>query len=80
MAKHVPRLRAHRAINDGENKAAVPHAFIGAYPPERSSHVAYAPICSLAATVVLERMREKWSEREAGMQVCCSVDGCGEGC
>lgn len=56
VAKHVPRLRAHHATPaTGKNKAAVPRAFMGAYPSQRcSSHAAYVPLCPLAATVVSE--------------------------
>lgn len=56
VAKHVPRLRAHHATTaTGKNKAAVPRAFMRAYPSQRcSSHAAYVPLCPLAATVVSE--------------------------
>lgn len=55
VAKRVPRLRAHRATSaDREKKAAVPRAFMAAYPSQRSSHAVYTPLCSLAATVVPE--------------------------
>lgn len=41
--KHVPRLRAHRAkAAMGKNKAALPRAFVGAYPPRGClSHAAF---------------------------------------
>lgn len=49
----------------GKNKAAVPRAFMGAYPSQRClSHAAYVSLCPLAATVVSELHCQRGEEKK----------------
>lgn len=68
VAKHVPRLKAHRATPTmGKNKDALTQAFMWAYPSQCSlSHAAYVSLsecCSSIRAPPTESIREKGSER-----------------
>lgn len=64
VAKHVPRLTAHRATPTiRKTRLLCPQAFRRAYPSQPSSHAASAPASSPAATVVSVLRRHRGRER-----------------